>query len=59
LQPIVLNEPNDQSNEHLDTTRLKGLTGWEPRYTLSSALDDTFRWFREQRVIESMGRIGG
>jgi CDP-glucose 4,6-dehydratase len=58
LQPIVMNEPNDQSNEHMDITRLRELTNWSPRFTLSSALHDTFLWFKEQRVIENMGKIG-
>ncbi len=44
LLPIVLGQGNDQNNEWMDDTKLRTLTTWRPRYSLESAIQETYRW---------------
>jgi CDP-glucose 4,6-dehydratase len=48
-ETVILREPNDQSNEELDSSKIRAL-GWEPKYTLDRGLIETIQWFRNQRV---------
>ena len=45
----IQGESNDQTDEDLDTTRIKVL-GWAQRHTLADGLELTIKWFREQQV---------
>lgn len=50
LAPDVLDEPNDQHDEHLDGNKVRALTDWRPQYTLDEALLETIEHYREALV---------
>ena len=49
--PIMMGEPDDQTDEWLDSTKIRSLLGWKPAYTLDEALLDTIRWFRDSQSV--------
>lgn len=53
LTPVVLGQPNDQSDEYLDARKVKAL-GWQPTY-LSDGLKDTIAGFvsRTQETVHA------
>ena len=48
LQPEILNQPDDQSDEFLDSSLIRHFTGWEPQHSLEEGLTKTIAWFRDK-----------
>ena len=46
----VLGEPNDQSDEYLDGSKLRNL-GWKPQYSLNEGLEETIAWFKANHKV--------
>ncbi len=44
MTPTVLGQSNDQSNEWLDDSKIRTVTPWKPRYSLESAIQETYQW---------------
>jgi CDP-glucose 4,6-dehydratase len=48
--PTILDKPNDQVNENLDSSRIQAL-GWEPKYSLTEGLEKTIEFFRDRVAV--------
>jgi CDP-glucose 4,6-dehydratase len=47
LQPIILNEATYEIySQYLDCSKAKIVLGWEPRYSMSQALEETVEWYQ-------------
>jgi CDP-glucose 4,6-dehydratase len=48
LKPVVLSEANNEiRHQYLSAEKARQVLGWEPAYTLDTALDETINWYRE------------
>jgi CDP-glucose 4,6-dehydratase len=50
-QTKVLNQANDQSDEYLDTQKIRAL-GWVQAHRLEEGLSKTIEWFQERAKVE-------
>lgn len=50
LKTIVPDRPSHDRRYLLDSSKIRGALGWEPIYDFQSGLEDTVRWYRDNRA---------
>ncbi len=52
-----LNRPDGQRRRRFDISKARDILGYQPGISLRAGLDDTIRWYRENREKLAGGRI--
>jgi CDP-glucose 4,6-dehydratase len=48
LKPVIQNVASAEIREqYLDSSKARQLLGWQPRYAMEGAIEETVSWYRE------------